>query len=385
MHIRNTAWLPLLTLACGGEPAEQEAYDSATLAQYRLAIPAEARLVSSVPTATSQPFALVAPVRAVLAEQAVGFARAVNAPARSLVAVLREIVDQPPSSFDASRRAFTWGPWPSETGVGHVALVVTKNEAGADFAYSYALQRSSDAEPENGWSVIVGATTPDPDASDRTVGVALWDLGLDSGFQLEHDPNYAADAGGSGRVVMLFGHAAGSRQALFNVALFRDFLPGSSDRDDPAMAPIDVDYFYGRFADDEGAVVDFVDSELFADLCDGAPDSCFERDAIADADERFGFNAFFVNQGLGRAEARLSEGDLTESVNMVECWGADLRQSSFSVRVPGDMVETVSNGSCEAPADQSATALGLPTLGDIDPALLEAMSCAAENGLIGCE
>jgi hypothetical protein len=38
-----------------------------------------------------------------------------------------------------------------------------------------------------------------------------------------------------------------------------------------------------------------------------------------------------------------------------------------------------------APADQSALDLGVPTLDDIDPALLDVMRCAAENGLIGCE
>lgn len=385
MHVRIAAWLPLVTLACGGDPVEQPTYDSASLAEYRQAIPLEERLVSGVPAATSQPFALVAPVRTVLAGQAVGFARAVNGPARALVAVLREIVDQPPTSFDASRRAFMWGPWPSDTGVGQVSVVITKNEPGADFAYSYALERSSDADPDTRWSVIVGAATPDPDSSERGVGVALWDLALDSAFELEHDPSYVADSGRTGRVVMLFGHAAGSRAAAFNVALFRDFLPAAVDRSDAAMDPINVDYFYGHFEGDQGVVVDFVDSEVFADLCDAAPDSCFERDVVDDAPERFGFNAFFVNRGLGRAEARLSEGDLAQAVSMVECWSSDLRQSSFSVGVPGDMVETVSNGSCATPADQSATELGLPTLGDIDPALLEAMSCAAENGSIGCE
>jgi hypothetical protein len=385
MHVRITAWLPLATLACGGDPLDPPAYDSASLAEYRRAIPTEERLVSAVPTATSQPFALVAPARAVLAGHAVGFARAVNGPARFLVAALREIAAQAPSSFDASRRAFIWGPWPSDTGIGHVSLVITKNEPGADFAYSYALERSSDASSETRWSVIVGAATPDPDAAEHGVGVALWDLELDSAFQLEHDPSYVTDSGGTGRVVMLFGRAAGHRAASFNLALFRDFLPAALDRSEAAVAPIDIDYFYGRFEGDQAAVVDFVDSEVFADLCDGAPDSCFERDRVADAPERFGFNAFFVNHGLGRAEARLSAGDLAQPVNVVECWSADFRQSSFSVGVPGDMVETISNGSCATPADQSATELGLPTLGDIDPALLEAMSCAAENGSIGCE
>jgi hypothetical protein len=49
------------------------------------------------------------------------------------------------------------------------------------------------------------------------------------------------------------------------------------------------------------------------------------------------------------------------------------------------MMETLENGSCTAPADQSAVELGIPTLDDIDPELLGLMSCAAENGLIGCE
>jgi hypothetical protein len=49
------------------------------------------------------------------------------------------------------------------------------------------------------------------------------------------------------------------------------------------------------------------------------------------------------------------------------------------------MMETLENGSGAAPADQSAADRGIPTLDDIDPALLGLTRCAAENGLIGCE
>jgi hypothetical protein len=46
------------------------------------------------------------------------------------------------------------------------------------------------------------------------------------------------------------------------------------------------------------------------------------------------------------------------------------------------MVE-MENGTCAAPTDQSGMLLGLPTLADIDPAMLGVVSCAAEIGLIG--
>jgi hypothetical protein len=129
---------------------------------------------------------------------------------------------------------------------------------------------------------------------------------------------------------------------------------------------------------------DFVDAEIFADLCDASAASCFEENGQADADESFTYTAFFAESGLGRAEANLSTGDLPSAVRLIECWDDRLDRTSYQIERDGEMVETIENGFCAPPADHSAVELGLPTLSDLPPALRDVMSCAAENGLIGC-
>lgn len=130
-------------------------------------------------------------------------------------------------------------------------------------------------------------------------------------------------------------------------------------------------------------------SQLSADLCDTSADSCFDEDVVSDADEQVEYGAFFVNGGPGRVEARLSAGDLSAPVRVTECWSPGLQRTSLQIGAQGasgaTMVETMENAGCAAPADQSARALGLPTLGDVDSPLRAAMSCAAERGLSACD
>jgi hypothetical protein len=267
-----------------------------------------------------------------------------------------------------------------------MALVVRENEPGSDFEYSYSLVRATRSDLSDATPVISGGSTPDAENPSHGIGIALWDLEADHDFVLAHDPGAAASGKGRGRFVTLFGHrAASGGDALFNVAVFRNFVPDRTLEQAEVSAPLDVDYFYGRFQGESGVRVDFVDSEVLADLCDTSAETCFEHDVVAGSDEHFDYNAFFVNRGLGRAEARLSDGDLNASVHLVECWSPTLDRTSFQIETDGAMVETMENGGCAAPADQSPSQLGLPELSDIDPALLRAMTCAAEHGLIGCE
>ena len=279
-----------------------------------------------------------------------------------------------------------WGPWDNENGVGKVALYVQKNAAGADFEYSYALLRAAGDDLGEATAVIAGGATPDPIDRFHGVGVALWDLEANHAFDLQHAPGGAPEGQGRGRFVTLFGHRSQtSGDAAFNVAVFRNFVPERAVGTSDSPEPLDVDYFYGRLIGSGGQRVDFVDSEVLADLCDGSADSCFEHDAVSDAEERFDYDAFFIQRGAGRAEARLSEGDLNGPVRVIECWNTGLNRTSFQVGTDATMVETMENGSCVAPTDHSANELGLPTLEEVDPALLSAMSCAAERGLIGCD
>jgi hypothetical protein len=376
-------FLPAVCLACGAEDqAVGDDYTSATLAAYRRAIPEQERLVATEP-GVAQTGALTRAGDAVLAAYGVQFARSVNRPVRALVSALRALSELEPSSFDLAARRFVWGPWQNERGVGKVALVITQNEADADFQYSFVLVRTPGDAIDAGTPVILGGATPDPSDPELGVGVVLWDVEANRDF--ETDNGGETDSAGRGRFVTAFGHdAAEEGELYFNLAAFRGFVPGDAEAGEEAE-PVDVDYFYGGFQGTDGTDIDFVDSDIFANVCGDSTESCFGSAATPSPEiERFEYGAYFVNRGLGRAEVHLSEGDLTAPAHFVECWNPALTRTSFQVETSGAMVETLENGSCSAPADQSAAELGLPTLDDIDRGLLSLMSCAAENGAIGC-
>ena len=369
-----------LALACSN--AEDPAYDPATLEAYLRAIPEEARLVADVPTAEPEPGALTSTGSAVLAREGVKFARAVNEPARLMVQALRSIVQLPPTFFDSEKKQFVWGPWENDDGVGDVFVYIQQNAAGEDFEYSYALARSMQGDLASATPVIWGAATPDAADDQKAVGVTLWDLEANHAFELTHD--MSAPDQGRGRFVMVYGHQTeGSRQAFFNVAVFRDFVPG----DNPTADSVDIDYFYGRFLDGSGNSIDFVETTVSADICDAASgtepprQACFDDDAVADQDESFHFVSLFINRGFGRAEATVSGGDVSGEVSMTECWDPSLDQTFLRVASSASNTEA---GSCQAPTDQPMSALGLPSFATLDPALVEKLSCAAEHGVAGC-
>jgi hypothetical protein len=381
MKLRTFAlFLPTLAFACGGE--DDPGYDRAALSSYRQAIPDESRLVTDVPTADPQPGALTAGADAVLAREGVKFARAVNQPARLMVRALRAVVDLPPTFFDSEKKQFVWGPWQNDEGIGDVFVYIQENADGEDFRYSYALARTINGDLATATPVIWGAATPDAEDDDKGVGVTLWDLEANRAFELGHD--MTPPELGRGRFVMLYGHqAAEGREAFFNVAVFRNFVPG----DNPAQEPADIDYFYGRFLDGSNAV-DFVDTAVTADICDAPTDAadpsssaCFDDDAVSDQDEAFRFVTLFVNGGLGRAEATVSGGDVEADLSMIECWNRSLDRTFLHVASGSSSVES---GACLAPTDQPMSALGLPSLDSLDPALVEKLSCAAEHGALGC-
>jgi len=374
--------LPAFCFACGsGDDAEgSDTYSSETLAAHRRALPSEERLSASEPE-LSQTGAQTRPGSTVLASFGVDLARNVNRPVRALVRALRAISELEPSYYDLAERRFVWGPWEHERGVGKLALVVAENEAGADFAYSYMLVRTPGDSLDDATPVILGGATPDAADPDLGVGVALWDVEANRAFEADNGGD--TESTGRGRFVTLFGHdTAAEGEAYYNLAAFRDFVPDDADAGE---TPIDVDYFYGRFQGTDDVRVDFLDSDVLANLCGTSSESCFEDAAPASAGtERFEYGAYFVNRGLGRAEVRLSEGDLAAPARFVECWDTAFQQTSFQMEASGSMLEMRENGSCAAPTDQSAAELGLPTLDDVDAELLTVMGCAAENGLVGC-
>lgn len=379
---RCLVFLPLC-LACGaGGERGSDGYTSEALAAYRRAIPAQGRLLAAEPEG-ARTGALARAGDAELAAFGVELARSVNRPVLALVGALRALSELEPSSFDRAQRRFVWGPWDNERGVGKVALLVTKNGAGAELEYSYLLVRTLGDDLDTATPVIIGGATPDPSDPELGVGVALWDVEASSAFDAENGG--LPGSAGRGRFVTLFGrHTADEGDARFNLAAFRRFVPGDVE-DGADAAPVDADYFYGGFESQEGPRIDFVESDVLTNVCAADTGSCFGSAAAASSEiERFEYGAYFVDRGLGRAEVQLSEGDLPAPTRFVECWSSALARTSFQVEASGAMVETLENGSCTAPTDQSAAELGLPALDDIDRGLLSLMSCAAELGAIGC-
>lgn len=372
-------WLSMAAVACSSSPEAE--YDPATLDAYLSALPAESRLSADAPADVGSTGALSYGGNAALAVESARFARSINAPGVELVRALRAIAEQPPSLYDSSKREFLWGPWDNEDGFGKVSLYIRQNEPAADFRYTYALVRMVDGDLADATPVIWGAATPDADDEDKGVGITLWDVEASKAFEAEHDPAFDENAQhGSGRFVMLYGHhEEGEREALFNVAVFRNFVPDDAD---VGEGPADLDYFYGRVLEPGGTRVDFFDSEISADLCDATADSCFENDSAADAPESLEFLAVFLNGGLGRAEATVREGDLSAPVSLIECWDSSFDRTFIQLESDGSTV--LQNGQCAAPMDQSMSSLGLPSLSAIDTDLLSALDCVAQHGIDSC-
>lgn len=379
----------LAATACGtSDPKAQVSnqddeadYDSEELAEFRSAIPSQSRLSAVAPGEQPDPNALTRAGTAELAKLAVGSAIAINAPAKAVIVTLEALTGIKPTLYDSEKQQFVWGPFDNDDGHGKVLAYIQKNPKDSDFAFGYALVRLEGDDVSTGVPVIWGGATPlskADDEGDRSgTGVTLWDFEANRKFEEEYDPDFSADAAADrGRFVMLFGrNDEDGARFKFNVAVFRDFVSQDGERPDP----IDADYFYGHFKGEDGTLVDFVDWSMQADLCDEGTDTCFDKKSEAsNAAEQLDFRAAFLNRSVGRAEATVSAGDLTQTVNVTECWDEDIDRAYIGLVVDGATI--AEEGACEEPFNQAIEALGVPTLDDIDAALLERMSCVAESG-----
>lgn len=370
--------LPFTFVACT-LAEDGETYTDAELARARAAIPQAQRLQSSAPAPTGNPGALTIAGSSELAALSAAAVTEINAPAEAMIAVLEAIVEQPPTHYDATTKEFVWGPWDNEEGVGEVLVYIREEAPGADFAYGYAFARTMDGDLETAVPVIWGAATPDESDPDSGVGVTLWDIDANNAFDDLHDPSIdPATRVEQGKVVMLYGSGTeAGAEYLYNLAVLRDFRPDDAE---PDAEPFDSDYFYGRVVDGEDTV-DFLDWEFDYDVCDASADTCWEAQTVADAAELFSLRAAFFGTA-GRGEATISEGDLPAPLAVVECWDEMLDTSYFSV---DDGTNVTTEGTCDGALALSLAESGVPTLDAVDPALMAALTCVAEQGVEACD
>ncbi len=378
-HAISAVMLPLALVGCTLADGDDEGYDAALLQQYRSALPTTERLASGVPTPGSHPGALALEADSEIARMAIEAAVGVNEPAIQMVRVLEVITALPPTLYNSETREFIWGPWPNDDGVGNVVAYIRENDVGDDFRYSYAFARLMDQDIATAEPVIAGGATPDPDDPDLGVGATLWDMQMNNAFDRANDPEFDPEVPrDQGRVAMLYGAGTdGGENHAFNVAMLRDFV---ADDAEPGTQPADAELFYGHTRVD-GVSLHFLDWVIQGDVCDATVDSCFENDAVDDADETFAFRAAFLGTA-GRGEATISGGDLTNDLALVECWDSMLETTYFAV---DDGTASVTDGSCGGNEDVSLAESGVPTLDQVEPELMDALDCVASNGFEACE
>jgi hypothetical protein len=393
--MKLTRWivcLPLALAACGQD--EGPGYDEKLLAEYRAALPSEGRLSASGPRDVAR-----AAGDAVYPNAVVDGVTGVNGMVQNIVVLLRAVVALPPSLFNSETQEFVWGPWDRDDGAYGQVLVYIRKNAGypdtEDFQYSYAFVRRDSPDVASWASVIIGGATPHPTDPDLGAGVTLFDFTMNDAWEQAHDAAYDSTAAHTlGRFLAFYG--AGTEtdgRFAFNLAVFRDFSPADGST---GGVGVDLDYLYGRWTGNDSNTLTFLDWEATADFCSPGP-ACYDQNSGTSAlDEVNGIRLAFFNDGQGRAESKLSGGDLGATVvDAVECWNGTVEQTHLSWTLDGGATYYYPDATGRPWFSQDAAVgcgsvfmrtldnLNVPSIAKMrveNPGLIELMGCVAENG-----
>lgn len=365
--------LAMALVGCGGggEKEGDVAGDPQLLAQYRAAIPGEAQLKAPAPQASGNAKVGDPAIYPAGSQEIVA---GVNGAVTGIIETMRFIVSLEPTIYDSDKKEFIWGPYPDQDGVGTVAAFIKDAGEGAEFRYQYALLRGVNNDVATMTPVIWGGATPDAANEDHGAGVTLWDFEANRAFEEANNPDFASEKLDRGRFAAVYQKGAEEKGELaLVVSAFRGFVP----KDSPETEPVDLDYFYGRWADGT-STIDFVDWKSAFDLND---------DPAKAAAESVSVHMAFLNEGTGRAEVEASEGDFEpdQKAAIVECWDASLAETYISLTTSKGGVDqgTVADGDAASCGLFQATLaeLGVPSLGDVNPKLLADLQEVAKNGV----
>lgn len=359
-------------LLAGCEKKEEKNYDEATLARYRAALPANGSLAAPIASAASA----FAPGDPAAYPAFIGpIATGINGTIGATIEVVNAIAQTEPTVFDSEAGKFLWGPGDNgDTALAGdtVALYIhDKGEATADdFRYEFALLRGMSNDVSTMVPVIYGGGSP-ADADETTdygAGILMYDFEANYQFEEANDPSHGALD--RGRFLSVFAKGPDATEADVDVTLvvsaFRNFVP----KDDAGAAPLSADYFYGGGLNTVTADrFDFVDFQFTKDT-----------DDTGTLAEDIGVHLALVNLGAGRAEANVTGGDYgSTSVEVVECWDASVNYNYLSVATNGNPTPIATEGSSTSCISQSLA--NVPSLQDIDPALMSALNALATGGI----
>jgi hypothetical protein len=209
--------------------------------------------------------------------------------------VVHTVVQFPPTTVEGD--TYTWGPWDgSALDPARYRLVVTEL---ADGTYDWSLDGQSKTEPGADFEIVISGNAV-PGATDGT-GTGDFTIDFDAAERVNPVDNDA-------RGVVTINYDLAQRHL--------DMAISTVEVRDGGEVPVDYDYSYTEAEDRAGDMV-------FAVHADTDDEGTLAEDAV--------IRSRWLSTGAGRADVRLSSGDLADAVvTASECWDSSFGRVYYS-------------------------------------------------------
>lgn len=378
--MNRSMWVAAVTTAAvfgaGCGPGEGgKGYSDEDLARYKQALPARSTLALRTPNTTAVAFGATPTI---YPPAAVPIAMQINAMVGGVLDIIEVVAAQEPTAYDSEDLEFWWGPIPdSESALAddhwslyiHDAIHDPEFVPGDDLRYEFAIIRGLGNDAATLTPILYGGATPVEGTEDHGLGAFIFDFDNNVAFEDQYNPGHGPLTQGAMATIFAKGpeETNPAAEVTFVIAAFRNFLPEDADAGEAA---VNVDYFWGNFA--EGAdAFDFIDLEFLADIETGA------------ALENLDMKLAFYNEGVGRAQVGADGGDFgTDVVEAIECWDPAISQTylSYTVDTGGGPVLAGESGLSTDCVWDAAQFDNVPDLGDV-PEMQALVDLIATSGI----
>jgi hypothetical protein len=289
-HLAAAASLSLVAAATGCIPPNDDPHPVSR------ALPTAQDVEIKLPEASS-----AKPGAAVLGELAPWYVvtrnvtRHLNGSTAWVLIVVHTVVQFPPTTVDGD--TYTWGPWDgSALDPARYRLVVTEL---ADGTYDWSLDGQSKTQADAEFEVVISGNAV-PGATEGT-GSGDFTIDFDAAERVNPVDNDA-------RGVVTINYDLAARHLDMGIA--------TVEERDGVEVPVSYDYEYTEAADRSGDMV-------FAVHADTEDEGALAEDAV--------IRSRWLSDGAGRADIRLSSGDLADVVvTASECWDAGFGRVYYS-------------------------------------------------------
>lgn len=220
--------------------------------------------------------------------------RTFNGGSAWVLILVHAIVQYPVTSVD--NNTYTWGPWSDALDPAEYKLDVVDN---GDGTYDYKLSGRSKTDANAQFEVVIDGFADSRAGEGK--GNGTFTLDFEAGRRVN-----PIDADPEARGTITAGYDLSARHLDLAIASFDD-----------QNAPVNANYEYNRTLDGGGDMVFSVNGDAGG----------------TSLQEQITLRSRWQADGAGRADARLSGGDLSTSAIASECWGSTFRRTFYTDNV----------------------------------------------------